>query len=399
MGRLHRFAWVPAAVMLASLAFAATPPPTSTTSGAAKPKAKPPAATHRASTSHHASGPEKPPLELAAEARGYEEMGAYGHAADALRALRRTVPPDADLELALALDEARSGRLDSARARLWDPVLTAAMSDSLPASRRHAYAWKREPLWINGRFDGWHWYVARARTEVAASLGRWSEAEEAAKACVVARPRAGKEWLMLAVSAGKAGDAATAQTAVSQAAYLDASLPEAQYLEGLYLWKAGTLSLAQRSFHQALALDSIYRAPALALVRSRLPGARPDSLPSESLTGTRAVGLLTSDERPKLEEFAQMDASATLLERVKLPIPDSLHTVLEGVEMAVSILIDERGRIALHDFPWVPPDRLPPEMVNIVTATLPGWRFDPAKKNGVAQRSWSAVQLKFQFNN
>ena len=340
---------VPAAVMLASLAFAATPPPTSTTSGAAKPKAKPPAATHRASTSHHASGPEKPPLELAAEARGYEEMGAYGHAADALRALRRTVPPDADLELALALDEARSGRLDSSArgcgtgAHRRDERLAARLAPARLRVEARAAVDQRQVRRLA--------LVRGARAHrgrgVARTLG---EAEEAAKACVVARPRAGKEWLMLAVSAGKAGDAATAQTAVSQAAYLDASLPEAQYLEGLYLWKAGTLSLAQRSFHQALALDSIYRAPALALVRSRLPGARPDSLPSESLTGTRAVGLLTSDERPKLEEFAQMDASATLLERVKLPIPDSLHTVLEGVEMAVSILIDERGRIALHDF-------------------------------------------------
>ena len=97
--------------------------------------------------------------------------------------------------LALALDEARSGQLDSAAARLWSPLLSEAMADTLPPERRRRYPWEREQLWVNGWYDGWPWYIARARAEVAASLGRWPQALEAARACVAARPLAGKEWL------------------------------------------------------------------------------------------------------------------------------------------------------------------------------------------------------------
>src|SRR5213594_3313881 len=90
-----------------------------------------------------------------------------------LRALRSRTGPDPDLEIELALLEARSGQLDSAAERLWSPALTAALSDSMPVTRRERYGWDRGPLWLNGSFDGWNWYVARARAEVASSLGRW----------------------------------------------------------------------------------------------------------------------------------------------------------------------------------------------------------------------------------
>ena len=47
---------------------------------------------------------------MAKSARQLEELGAYAGAAAKLRTLRRLVPPDADLDLALAMDLARARR-------------------------------------------------------------------------------------------------------------------------------------------------------------------------------------------------------------------------------------------------------------------------------------------------
>ena len=352
-------------------------------------------AASRAAAAKAAPGSLRSPQDQAHEARLLEDSGAYGQAAAALRALRRRVAPDADLELALALDEARSGDADSARARLYGPPLTAALVDSLPVTRRHEYDWDRDQRWTNGGFQGWHWYVARARAELDAALGRWEEATVAARAAVAARPLAGKEWLVLAVCAGRAGHADEARAAADQAATLDPSLPEALYLSGLWAWKAGHRAGAQQRFRAAVALDSSYREPAFALVRSRLPGAPPDTLPAEILTGVRAVGLLTSPLGPKVEEYVQMDHPATIVRQELIPIPDSLGARLEPVRLVLPILVDERGRAVLHELPWFSPDQLPSAVVALLAQSLPAWRFTPARRLDRPHRVWASVSVHY----
>ena len=370
---------------------AATPPPPATRS-AAKPTSKPAPAAGRATAARSSSS--KSPLLLAQEARSLEELGVYSQAADVLAHLALLVPDDADLQIQWALDLARSGRLDSAAVRLWSPLLTSALGDSTSAAQRHRYLWGREELWINRRFDGWHWYVARARAEVAASLSRWQDALEAARTGVQARPLAGKEWLILAVAAGRAGNLEEAQAAARRALELDPSLPEAHYLHGLYEWKAGRRAVAQTAFRKAVELDSSYRAPALALVRSKLPGAAPDSLPTRYLNGTREIDLLTSAARPKPEESIQKDAAAQLLLQIDPVVPDSLKGTFKEVQLSLGVLIDERGRIALHDMSSFNPALLPEPLVGLTTAQLPHWRFKPATRHGVPQRVWSLVMLR-----
>ena len=85
---------------------------------------------------------------------------------------------DADLELALALDEARAGGLDSARARLVRPApVGAALDDTLPARARHEYPWHREQQLGERRAStAGTGTCARARAEVAARAGRWPDA-------------------------------------------------------------------------------------------------------------------------------------------------------------------------------------------------------------------------------
>ena len=336
----------------------------------------------------------KPPLQQARDALGLEQLAGYGQAADVLRELRRHVPADADLELGLALDEARSGQLDSAAALLWGSLLSDAVHDSLPTSRRHDYHWKREELLINGTFDGWHWYVARARAEVAARLGRWNDAREAARLCVAARRLVGKEWLVLAVCAGRAGDLEEAEAAARQAAFLDPSLPEAHYLQGLLSWRARRVAAAQTSFRAAVALDSSYRAPALALVRSRLPSAMPDTIPGEILTGARQIGLLTSPLGPKIEEFNQTDKPPHPLVDADPKISGGLPGNYIGAQLTIAILVDERGHIVLHDMPWIDPSDLPEGAVSAIAAVLPQYRFEPAQRFGAPRRAWTGLVLK-----
>ncbi len=359
-----------------------------------KPKPAPRAPAGGAKRSGAPAASRKSPAQAAADSRSLEEVGAYGQAREALRALRARVAPDADLELALALDEARTGQLDSAAARLWSPLLTRALVDSMPLARRIPYPWLHEGSWTNGRFDGWHWYVARARAEVAATLGRWSDAREAARQAVDARERCGKEWLILAVCAGRVGDLEEAGRAAHTAAWLDPTLPEAFYLSGLYDWRAGHHAAAQQAFRAAVALDSAYREPALALVRSRLPGVQPDTLPAELLTGVREVGLLTSPARPKREEFVQVDVSPTIVRQEILPLPDSLRGRVALGEIYLPILVDERGRAALHELPWSNADQLPDPVLRIVLESLREWRFTPAVRLGKPQRAWANVRIR-----
>ena len=334
-------------------------------------------------------------LQRAAEARSLEDLGAYGQAASALRELRGRVAPDADLEIALALDEARTGQLDSAATRLWGPLLSRALADTMPLARRHTYGWQREGVWTNGRFDGWHWYVARARAEVAARRGRWAEARDAASEAVAALALSGQEWLILALCAGHAGDLDVAERSARRAAWLDPTLPEAQYLAGLFDWRAGRRAAARESFRAAVALDSSYREPALALVRSLLPGAAPDSLPGRLLTGVRAVALLTSPARPKLDEFVQMDTPATILQQDLPALPDSLKGRFKPVQMYLPIMVDERGRAVLQELPYSTPEQFPEALERLTLLSMSGWRYTPATRHGVPQRVWANVQILY----
>ena len=380
------------AALLARGPAAATAPAPATAPAHATPKPAPAPATRAAPKGTR----EKSPLQMGADARELEEVGAYGQAREVLRQLRRRVAPDADLDLALAIDEARTGQIDSAAVLLWSPLLTRALADSMPVTRRIPYLWQREGAWINGRFDGWPWYIARARAEVAAALGRWADARDAARQAVAAHPRAGKEWLILAVCAGRLGDLAEAERCARTAAWLDPTLPEAQYLGGLFDWRAGRHAAAQDAFRAAVALDSSDRVAALALVRSRLPGAAPDTLPAELLTGVRAVGLLTSPERPKPEEFVQMDMPATIVNEVVLPLPDSLKARIPPVEVYLPILVDTRGRAVLHALPWNPPERMPEAVLHVMLEGLTQWRFNPAVLHGQPHRSWANIHISYK---
>lgn len=367
----------------------------------ASPPASAPVKTGRSASTPRAARPaargvQQSPAELARNARILEEAGAYTRAAETLRQLRGRVARDADLDLALAIDEARAGRLDSARVLLWGPTLTAALADSMPVSRRHEYAWQREGLFLNGQFDGWYWYVARARFEVAAALGRWNDAHRAAREAVAARPLAGKEWLALALSAARDGAEDEMRLAAGNAVRLDPALPEAHYVAGLLEWRAGRRAAALERFRAAVELDSSYREAALALVRSRLPGSSPDSLPAALLTGAREAGLLTSATRPKLEEFVQMEVPAVITRRGQPQIPDSLLVGVPAIELPLAVLVDEHGRAILHELPWFPPANLPQGVVAAVVANLPQWRFSAARRSGRAERVWAAVQYTYR---
>lgn len=347
-----------------------------------------------AAAAPRAAAPAVPPADLAREARTLEELGAYGQSTDLLRRLRAAVPADADLDLALALHLARTGEIDSAAALLWNPVMSAALVDSLPKERRQIYAWHREALWLNGRFDGWHWYVARARVELAAARGRWDLALEAARQCVAARAQSGAEWHILALCAARTGANQEAVAAARRAVTLDPTLPEGLYLLGLLDWREGRRGAAQESFRRAMALDSLYREPALAALRSRLPGA-PDTLPTRFLTGVRAAGLLTSPERPKPEEFVQMESPAQMLRGARAVIPDSVRGGTTNVRLTPVVLLDERGRIVAHELPWIRPGDVPDAVVGAMLRTLPEWRFRPATRLGHPSRVWVSIDLDY----
>ena len=87
---------------------------------------------------------------------------------------------------------------------LYGPVLTAALSDTADQHRFQIYGRQHENMYFGGRFDGWYWYIARARLEIEAARGRWPQALEAARICTRARPLAGVEWYLLASCAAHA---------------------------------------------------------------------------------------------------------------------------------------------------------------------------------------------------
>ena len=144
-------------------------------------------------------------------------------------------------------------------------------------------AWSRESQWVDGRYTGWPWVIARARAEVAARLARWAEARDAARDAVQMHPLAGVEHAILSVCAARAGDMTLARDEAQAAVTLDPALAEAHDLAGLWEWRDGHRALAVEQFRAAVALDSTDVLAALGLVRARLPGAAPDSFPTALL--------------------------------------------------------------------------------------------------------------------
>lgn len=383
---MRRWPMACGALLTLVLAVAAAPPgrPASTRKAAATPAkaVAPVAATKR-------------PIDVATQARVFEEQGNYASALVALKALRGMQGPDADVELAIALDEARTGFADSAWVRLHGPLLTAALSDTAGRGRRAEYPFQREGLWVNGSFDGWYWYVARARAELAYARRDWKEALSMASRAAEARPLSGKEALLLSLAAGRLGDAAFSEAAASWACYLEPWLPEAQYVAGLCAWKGGRRAEARARLETAAALDSNWRDPALALTRLRLPGMSADSLPTRFLTGVRSCAMLTSAKRPKQEEFVQFDSQPTLVYNPQTPPSDSLRAEMKLTKPAqvfVQVLVDETGHAVLAELPYVTEAQVPAGVVNHVIGEIGTWRFFPARKFDKPQRAWASVE-------
>jgi tetratricopeptide (TPR) repeat protein len=376
------------------------PPPAGTTAAphtatksATKPGSKPTtSATHKKTTAASTQSVEQ----LASQTRLIEEVGGWPRAAELLRQLRGRTAPDADLDLMLAWFEARSGDLDSAAARLRLPTLVAAGDDSMPPARWTTYPWQHEGAWLDGRFDGWHWYVWRTRAEIAAATGRWDTALAAARRAVAARPLAGSEWYVRALCAAHLGLRDEARACTDTALVLDATLPEAHELAGLLAWRDGRRGDARQHLDAALALDSTYARPALGLVRLRLPGTPPDTLPTELFEGVRRAALLTAPEGPRPEVFTQNETAALLIRRVTTADMDTSGLVLKTVQrvrLTLMILVDARGRAALVDVPEYTGNDVAPAKVSRIIATLPDWRFRPATRGGRPAPSWVGYEF------
>ncbi len=371
-------------------------PATTTAAPAKKPAAKKApvnAARPTAATAKRGASTKTSTGGLAVAARQMEEMGAYGDAAGKLGTLRGLVAPDGDLDLWWAIDLARSGEPDSAARILASPLMARALADSMNMLQYRIYGWRHEAELMDGRFDGWHWYIVRARAEVFATLGRWDEALDAARRCTAARPLAGFEWYLRGLCAARAGQDAEAEECVARARRLSPTLPEGRYLAGLLEWRAGRRAAAQAEFRAAIDLDSSYRAPALALVRSRLPVA-PDTLPSRLLNGLREAALLTSHVRPKYDEFKQIDGPATITVRDSVTIPDSLASRIGPFTARPVVLVDERGRIVFNDDAWARAGGVPEDLVGLVATHLLRWRFQPSTRLGHPTPIWAELEVR-----
>jgi tetratricopeptide (TPR) repeat protein len=305
------------------------------------------------------------------------------------------VARDGDLELAIAIDAARCGEVDSALAILAEPTLQAALEDTLPMTRNVFYGSQREAIYSDGKFDGWAWYVWRARAELSLARGRWEDATVAARCAVRARPVSGKDWLLLAVAAGRAGHDDEARAAADRAAALDRTLPEACYLEGVWAWRTGRRTDAQKAFRAATEADRTFQPAGMALVRMQLPGAVPDTLPARFLTGGREAGIVTSPVGPKMEDFIQVDRPIILTNKMDPAVPDSLKKPLFGYRLPLWVLVDENGRVVLNEVAWTKPDQIAPSVVADLLATLPSWRFMPALVHDRPRRAW--VDLLYSF--
>lgn len=328
---------------------------------------------------------------IALDARAHEDAGRYGSALRHQKQLRAAIGPDADLELIVALNEARSGLSDSAWVRLYGPLLSAALADTAGLSRRRDYPYAREGFWTNGRFDGWYWYVARARAELALARGDWEQARISATQAIEARPTSGKDALLLALAAARTGDLAFSEAAAAYAAYLEPLLPEAHHLLGWHLWRNGKRAEAEASFEAALAADSLFTPAALARVRLRLPGARPDSLTRSFLTGIRRAAELTSEVGPKVEEDRQQDTAPGLLWNPHTPLTDSLRTAMglrQPLTIYVHVLIDAGGRSRALEIPYASREQLPLALLHHLARDIQTWRFVAPTRHGEPVTAW-----------
>ena len=201
------------------------------------------------------------------------------------------------------------------------------------------------------------------------------------------------EWYLYALCAAKAGAMDEARPANDKALRLAPDLPEAHYLAGLFEWRDGHRGAAQAEFLAAMVLDSSYLEPAMARVRSRLPVA-PDSLPGRLLTGIRAAELVTSAERPKYDEFIQMEQPAVVTERSDATIPDSLAGRVRPLTYHPIVLFDEHGRPVYHEDPWAAATSAPEAMLGLIAQTISTWRVSPAIRLGHPQALWMQLDLK-----
>lgn len=365
----------------------------------AAPTARAPMKRAATPTTTSASLPPLRPIDVAVRARTFEEQGNYASALQELKRLRAMQGPDADVELAIALDEARTGLADSAWARLHDPLLTAALADTAGMARRTDYPFQREQLWVNGSFDGWYWYVARARAELALSRGDWNEALRMANRSAEARPLSGKDMLLVALAASRMGDGEYGEAAANYAAYLEPWLPEAWHLAGIWAWRNGRRSEARERFATAATIDSTWRDPVLAMARLQLPGTRADSLPARFLYGARACAILTSAKRPKREEFEQFDVTPKLAFNPMSQPDDSLRARMhlrKPLQVFVQVLVGEQGQPLLVELPYVTEERFPAGVVHHVLRQIGDWRFIAARKFDKPQRSWASVEYVLQ---
>jgi len=361
----------------------------------------PPAAVRAAAGGRLAStaAPARKPIDVATQARVFEEQGNYASALGELKTLRGMQGPDADVELMLALDEARVGQVDSAWARLHSPILSAALADTIGRLRRSEYPFQREGMLVNGTFDGWYWYIARARAELALQRRDWAEASSVASRAAAARPLSGKEALLLALAASHAGDAHLGEAAAAWASYLEPWLPEAHYLSGLWAWRGGRRAEAREELETAARLDSSWRDPVLALSRLRLPGTRADSLPTRFLTGVRSCVMLTSPRRPKQEEFVQFDSTPMLAFNPQSQPEDSLRKAMhlkKVTKVYIQVLVSEGGHPLLAELPWITEADIPPGVVHHLLSVVGTWRFVAARKFQKPQRSWASVEYQLE---
>ena len=160
-------------------------------------------------------------------------------------------------------------------------------------------------------------------------------------------------------------------------------------------WRSGRPKAAQEMFRAAVALDSLYREPVLALVRLRLPAAPPDSLPVDLLTRLRGTGLLTSRLGPKFDEFVQMDVAPSAIQGPGVSVPDSLRGKWATDQVTIPVLIDDRGLVVLHEWPWFDPAKMPAEGVGLTVRSLLQWRFQPARHLGKPEPVWGTVNVAF----
>ena len=374
-------------VLSCCLALAAAP--------AGKPASPSQSSAAKAAPAKPAPGESMKPLDIATRARVFEEQGAYASALEELKRLRSVEGPDADVELAVALDEARVGLVDSAWARLWSPILEKALADTAGDVRRAEYPFQREGMWVNGTFDGWYWYVARARAELALQRRDWPRMMHMASIASTARPLSGKEALLVALAASHSGDEEYGEAAAAWASYLEPWLPEAHYLRGYWAWRHGRRADARADLETAAALDSSWRDPVLALARLALPGSRPDSLPARFLTGARACAMLTSPRRPKQEEFVQFDRTPMLVFNPQTQPPDSVLALMnlkKPTQLYLQVLVSEKGEPLMAELPYVTEARVPAGVVNHVLTQIGTWRFIAARKFDKPQRSWASVE-------